>query len=281
MEYLVQNWRPIIMPISILLIALLIFSIVKLRNNRALAEKLCYYILGFTIVYKTFNYVIYCIVLKNSWNAQLPVEISQLAYFLCPLAFFTRNKWIRDGGAFIGILAGFIQLVAITAAPDRFARTGLAVFEFLESTLVHYFVLWGGLVQVCCIEKLKWKNIWKTYSVLLIVLLWGVLASYTWMFGTDYGHPDEPANIGFTQRADILPDSIIAKAPWLAEGHWFLIPYIAVFLIFTAIVYGISNLVMRGVPEQEQSIYGLGFAGFKKFMTSNDVAKSFNDLDKK
>ena len=281
MEYLVSSWRPIIMPISILLIALLVFSVVKLRNNRALAEKLCYYILGFTLIYKTFDYVIYCVVLKNGWNAQIPVEISQLAYFFCPLAFFTRNKWIRDGGAFIGVLAGFIQLVSITVAPDRFARVGLAIAEFTESTMLHYLVLWGGVVQICCIEKLQWKNLWKTYTFFLFVLLWGVLASYTWMFGTDYGHPNEPANIGFTQRADILPDAILERFPWLTEHHLFIIPYLILLFIFTAIVYGISNWSMKNVPEQEPSIYGLGWSGFKKFMTSNDVAKSYNDLDKK
>ena len=276
MEYLLTSWRPVVMPITIMLFALLIFSIVKLRYNRALAEKLCYYILGFTFIYKFFHYVIYCLVLKHGWNAQIPVEISQIAYFICPLAFFTKNKWIRDGGAFIGILAGLMQMIAITVAPDRFARTGLGLFQFLESTVVHYFVLWGGLVQVCCIEKLRWKRLWIAYLDLLIVLLWGVLASYTWMFGTDYGHPNEPANIGFTQRADMLPESLLQKVPWLAEGHWFLIPYISIFLVFTAIVYAISNWSMNNVPYQEPSIYGLGFRGFRDFMTSNDVAKAFD-----
>lgn len=274
MKYLLDNWTPIITPIAIILFALLVFSIVKLRNNRALAEKLCYIILGMEFIYKFFHYVIYCVTLKHGWAAQIPSEISQFAFFLCPLAFFTRNKWIRDGGAFLGILAGFIQLLAIAVAPDRFVRTGLSVLEFTESTAVHYAVLWGGLAQVCCIEPLRVKNVWRNYLVVLFVVLWGVLASYTWMFGSDYGHPNEPANIGFTQRCDMLPDAILERYPWLLEHHLFIIPYVIIFIFFTAIVYLISYLSMRNVKPQEPSMYGLGFRGFKEFMMSNSVAKS-------
>ena len=165
MNYFLDNWTPIITPIAIIFIALLVISIVCLRKNRALAEKLCYYILGFTFLYKTFHYVIYCVLLKHNWVEQIPVEISQLAYFLCPLAFFSGSKWIRDGGAFTGIIAGGMQLIAITVAPYRFAEQGLNIIQFFESTIVHYFVLWGGLVQICCIEPLRIKNVWRTYGV--------------------------------------------------------------------------------------------------------------------
>ena len=280
MEYFLSDWRPIIIPLGIILISLLVVSIVILRKNRALAEKLCFYILGFTILYKAFDYVIYCVMFKHAWNAQIPVEISQLAYFVCPLACFSRNKWIRDGGAFTGIIAGGMQLIAIIVAPQQFARTGLDVYAFFESTILHYFVLWGGLVQICCIEQMKVKNLWRNYLMFLIILLWGVLASYTWMFGTDYGHPNEPANIGFTQRADMLPASLLEKYPWLQEGHWFLIPYLALFFILTAGLYLLSYLCFKNKPEQQPSIYGLGFRGFREFMTSNSVAKAYDDVSK-
>ena len=273
MKYFLDNWTPFITPLAIIFIATLAVSIVGLRKNRALAEKLCYYILGFTILYKGFHYVIYCIILKNDWVNQIPVEISQLSYFLCPLAFFSRNKWLRDGGAFVGIIAGGIQLLAITVAPYRFADAGLSIIEFYESTIMHYFVFWGGMIQVCCIEPLKLKNVWKTYLVFLGVVLWGVLASFTWKFGTDPGYPDAPANIGFVQRCEgVLPDVIIEKMPWLTQNHLFILPYVAVFLVVTAIIYLISNLSMRNVPPQEPSVYGMGWSGFSKFMKSHSVA---------
>ena len=277
MEYLLSNWKPIIIPLGIILVALLVVSIVVLRKNRALADKLCYYVLGFVIIYKGFQYVLYCVTLRHAWAYQIPSEISQLAYFLCPLAFLTRNKWIRDGGAFMGILAGGMQLIAIMVAPDRFARTGLNVIEFFESTLLHYSVLWGGLVQICCIEQLKVKNLWKNYLVLLIVLLWGVLASYTWLFGTDYGHPNEPANVGFTQRCDMLPDSILNRFPWLQENHLFIIPYLFLLFLLTAGVYLLSYLSMRNIEPQEPTLYGMGTHDFKKFMTTNIIAETIED----
>lgn len=281
MEYLLSNWTPVMIPTSILLVSLLVFSVLKLRNNRVLAEKLCFYILGFVLIYKIMNYLCLCIVLKEDWRYQIPAEISQIAYIMCPLAFFTRNKWIRDGGAFLGIIAGAIELLAITVASDRFARTGLDMYYFVETLLMHYMVFWGGMVQVCCIEKMEWKNIWRTILVFTVTILWGVFASYTWMFGTDYGHPNEPANVGFTQRCDMLPDAWIEKSPWILEHHLFLLPYAAALMVFMCLVYLISNWSMKNVPYQEPSIYGLGTKKFKEFMTSNDVAKSYNDLDKK
>ena len=115
----------------------------------------------------------------------------------------------------------------------------------------------------------------------LIILLWGVLASYTWMFGTDYGHPNEPANIGFTQRCDMLPASILERFPWLQENHLFIIPYLIILFILTALLYLLSYLCFKNKPEQEPSIYGLGFKKFREFMTSNSVAKAVDDVSKK
>ncbi len=275
MNYFLSNWKPIIIPYVILLVALLVFSIYKLRNNRALAEKLCFYVLGFIFIYKTLYFLLNAITLKNSWISMIPCEISQLSYFLCPIAFFTRNKWLRDGGVFVGILAGAVELVSVAIAPDRFARVGLSVFDFFETTLAHYSVLWGGMIQACCIEKLKVKNLWRNYLEFLIVILWGVLASYTWMFGTDYGHPNEPANIGFTQRCDMLPDAILERFPWLLENHLFIIPYLIIFFIFTAGVYLVSNLCMKNVKPQDASMYGLGIKGFRDFMKTNAVKENF------
>ncbi len=269
MNYFLDNWTPIITPIAIIFIALLVISIVYLRKNRALAEKLCYYILGFTFLYKTFHYVIYCVVLKHPWVEQIPCEISQLAYFLCPLAFFSGSKWLRDGGAFTGIIAGGMQLIAITVAPYRFAEQGLNIIQFFESTVVHYFVLWGGLVQICCIEPMKIKNVWRTYGVFLLVILWGVLASFTWRYETEF---DRPANIGFVQRCDYLPDSILQRWPWLEQNHLFIIPYVILFMLLTGVLYLLSYLCMRNVPKQEPSMYGMGWVGFKKFMKGTSIA---------
>ena len=281
MNYFLNNWRPITIPLGILLVSLLVFSIVTLRKNRALAEKLCFYILGFEFFYKAFDYLIYCVVFRHDFVYQLPVEISQIAYFMCPLAFFSRNKWIRDGGAFVGIIAGGMQLVATMISPDQFARAGLNIYSFVETTTLHYIILWGGLVQICCIEQMKIKNLWRNYLMFLVILLWGVLASYTWMFGTDLGHPDEPANIGFTQRCDILPAPLLEKYPWLQENHLFIIPYLIIFLIITAFLYLLSYLCFRNKPEQEPSIYGLGFKKYREFMTSNSVAHAVDDVSKK
>ena len=272
MTYLVSNWTPIVLSIAIFFIALLVFSVVKLRHNKPLAEKLCYYVLFFALLYKTCDYFLYCIVFKNPWYSQIPVEISQLAYFLCPIAYLSKNKWLKDGGAFLGIIAGGVQLVSIVVAPYRFAEAGNSITDFLESTIMHYMVLWGGTVQVCCIEQLKIKNLWKNYLVFLFVLLWGVLAANTWMFGTDAGHPNEPANIGFIQRCDMLPDSILEKAPWLKENHLFIIPFLIVFFIVTAAIYTVSYFSMRNLPQTEPSIYGMGWDGFRKFMKTDIVA---------
>jgi len=274
MNILLNNWYPVSIPIAVILWALLIFSIIKLRGNRALAEKLCFYILGFVLIYKTFHYVIYCVLLKHSWNEQIPAEISQLAYFLCPLAFFSRNKWLRDGGAFTGIIAGFAQLASISIAPYRFAEAGICAFSFFESTLMHYCVFWGGMVQICCVERMELKNIWRNYLVFGAVLLWGILASYTWMFGTDAAHPHEPANIGFIIRCDYLPDAILDAAPWMLEHHLYLIPYFAIFFLVTGILYGLSYLCFKGIKPQEPSMYGLGFKGFRDFMRTNSVKEA-------
>lgn len=272
MGYLLDNWFPFVIPVAIILMALLIFSVVKLRNNRALAEKLCYYILGFLFMYKLLGYIIYCVVLKNPWYEQLPVEISQVSYFIVPIAFLSQNKWIKDGSAVVGILAGFIQLLSTVVAPYRFVEAGRVWFDFFESTLLHYMLLWGGIIQICCIEQLKIKNVWKTLLVIGLIISWGALAGNTWMFGTDPGHPDEPANIGFTQRVDMLPDEWVAKSPWVTEHHLFLIPFFFALLVFISICYLLSYLSMRNVAYQQPSMYGLGWSGFRKFMKTDIVA---------
>ena len=279
MAYLLDNWTPIILPIAIVFIIGLVLSIATLRHNRALAEKLCYYILGFLILYKGFHYILYCVVYKHAWVDQLPVEISQLSYFLCPLAFFSGSKWLRDGGAFVGIIAGGMQLVSIIVAPYRFVEAGLNVVEFFESTIMHYLVLWGGLVQVCCIERLKPKNLWRNYLVFLIVILWGVLAAFTWK----YDHVlDQPANIGYVHRCEgVLPDSIIERFPWLTQNHLFILPYVGLLFIITAGIYLLSYLCLRNIPEQEPSMYGMGWAGFSKFMKTNVVAPKEEVEEKK
>ena len=260
------NWYFFSIPIGVILIGLLAYGVVKLRTNRALAEKICYYLSWTVLIYKTFHYIIYCTVLAHPWNQQIPCEISQITFFLCPIAYLSQNKYVRDAGAFMGIFAGAVQVFASTVAPFSFANSGtLVVFSFLESTIMHYFVLVIGLLEITCVYKLKVKNGWTVYFALLLILLWGVLASFTWRFGTDAGYPNEPANIGFVQRC-VLPAAITDHAPWLLEGHLFIIPYLMVFFVFTAAVYLVSHLSFRHREEQEKGFYGMGWHEMHKFL---------------
>lgn len=268
------HWNALTLICAAILIPLLIFSVIKLRNNRALAEKLCFYVLMYLLIYKTAHYVMYCVVLAHPWSQQIPCEISQISYFLCPIAFLSQQKYIKQAGAFVGMLAGFIQLIAIVVSPMSFVNSGTLTFaSFIETIVMHYIVLWAGLIQVTCIFKLEVKKLWQVYLVFLGVVLWGVLASYTWRFGTDAGFPNEPANIGFVQRC-VLPDGITSKFPWLLEGHNFILPYLLLFFVFTAAVYLISNLSFKNKKEQEPSMYGLGWKKMREFLNSHQVAKN-------
>lgn len=265
------NWRILTLIIGVILIAILVYSVVKLRKNRALAEKLCYIFLMFVLIYKTAHYVIYCAVLAHDWTQQIPCEISQITYFLCPIAFLTQQKYIKESGAFMGIFAGFIQLIAFVVSPMSFVNSGSLTFvSFIETIIMHYLVLWGGLIQVTCIYKLEIKKIWQVLLTVLIIILWGVLAANTWRFGTDAGYPNEPANIGFVQRC-VLPDVIINAAPWLTQHHLFIIPYLIAFLAFTAAVYAISAWSMKTVQKQEASIYGIGCIAMNKILKEHSV----------
>lgn len=268
------NWRAFTLSWAVVLIPLLIFSVIKLRSNRALAEKLCFYVLMFLFIYKAAHYVMYCAVLAHPWTHQIPCEISQVSYFLCPLAYLSQQKHIKQAGAFVGILAGFIQLIAIVVAPMSFVNSGTLTFvSFIETIIMHYIVLWAGIIQITCIFKMEVKKLWQVYLIFLGVILWGVLASYTYRFGTDAGFPNEPANIGFVQRC-VLPEGITDKAPWLLVGHNFILPYLVVFFIFTAGVYLISNWSFKTLKPQEESFYGMGWIKMKQFLNSHSVAKN-------
>lgn len=265
------HWNLFTAIFGVILISVLVFSVIKLRSNRALAEKLCYYLLMFVLIYKTAHYVLYCAVLGHDWTHQIPCEISQITYFFCPIAFLTQQKYIKESGAFMGIFAGFVQLIACIVSPMSFVNSGtLTLFSFVETIFMHYIVLWAGLIQVTCIFKLEVKKAWQVYLSVLLIILWGVLASFTWRFGTDAGYPDEPANIGFVQRC-VLPEPIIEKFPWLAQNHLFILPYLVAFFAFTVVVYLISSWSMKTVKEQEPSIYGIGCIKLHKILKEHSV----------
>ena len=276
MGYILENWTPLVLTIAITFFAILIISIINLRHNRALAEKLVFHALTFLLFYKLLGYIVYCIIVKNPWYEQIPVETSQIAYFLVPIAYLTQNKWIKDGAYLVGFIAGFIHLLSITVAPYRFVEAGNTAFEFFEATAVHYILFWSCAVEICCIERLEIKNIWKAYIIFGLILCWGALAGNTWMYGTDPGYPDAPANIGYTQRCDMLPDVLLERYPWLAEHHLFLVPFFVALLIVSAIIYTLSYLSTRNLPESEPSIYGMGWSGIKRLMKT-DIIAPFED----
>lgn len=262
-------WYAIQLTLGLSLLTCLVVFICKFHNNRAVAEKVCYYLSWIVLIYKGFHYYIYCAVLNHDWLQQIPAEISQLTYFICPIAYLSQNKYLRDGGAFLGIFAGFVQLVASMAAPYTFVKTGLNFVNFTESTIMHFTVLSIGLIQITCIFKMKWSRLWSTYGVLLFVILWGVLASFTWRYGTDAEYPDAPANIGFVQRC-VLPEQL--TTPWMLEGHNFILVYLAIFFVYTALVYSISYLAFKNnKQEQEKSLYGLGWREYRKFIKSKSL----------
>ena len=247
----------ITIPIVVFLIITTVILVLKVfKNNRALSEKVVYYALLFLLVYKTAHYLLYCTVLDHTWSKLVPVEISQVSYFLWPIAYLSGNKWIRDSGRFIALFAGLVQLVALAVSPQSFVATvDLTYVSLVESTFVHYILFATALISITCIEEIEVENLWQTQLGLFIVLMWGVLAAYTWRFDHVNGKPE---NIMFLHEC-VLPKELIALWPWLGRGHNFIIPYLIAYFGFTAMVYLISHYAFKNQKHQEKTVFGAVF----------------------
>lgn len=110
------------------------------------------------IVYKTIEYAYYQVV---GMRYKIPMEFSQVAYFIFPLSVFLskKTKALMPVSAFCAIIAGFFyDLSWIVSAKTFFERD--TIYQMLSSMLWHNILYFGGML-VLTNEKLPLKQSWQ------------------------------------------------------------------------------------------------------------------------
>lgn len=221
-------------------------------NSRAKAEKFMYCLMVFVLVYKIFHFTLMPTIFRQDVVKLIPVEISSVSYFLMPIAYLSGWKVLKETGRFVGFFAGIVQLIAIFVSPKSFVNSTMSNFTFIESIVMHYCLFLGGIVWNFRIEPLRYKDLWKALLGLLIILLWGTLAAFTWR----YDHVNnKPENIMFIQEC-VLPDFLLI--PGFDKNHLFIIEYLAVFFVYIAVLYALSKRAFKNQIPSRASVWGGG-----------------------
>ncbi len=127
------------------------------------------------ISYKAVEYTYFQII---GMNYKVPLEFSQVAYFLFPISVFVskKTKALLPIGAFSAILAGlFFNLGWIASAKTFFERD--TVYQLITATVFHNALYFGGMVALTTI-RMPIKNFWHLPVGVGAITGWHYLMHY-------------------------------------------------------------------------------------------------------
>lgn len=124
------------------------------------------------LTYKTVEYSYYQIV---GMTYKVPVEFSQVAYFVFPISVIMskKSKALLPIGSFIAILSGmFFALSWILCAKTFFERD--TIYQLITATIFHYSLYFGGMVVLTSI-RLPAKKSWQLLIGVGVIVGWHYL----------------------------------------------------------------------------------------------------------
>ena len=168
------------------------------------------------------------------------IDIDKLPFHICTfmgimVAFAQFNRKAKNSSSFrevVGCLAIVSSLMYITYPGSALGEIGTFSYKVVQTFLYHGLLLaWGVLSLTTGAIMLKFKNIWKQFIGILIIMLWATLGNYAY---GDY-------NWFFLKESifPFIPDSLM--------------PLAVLFAVFgmCAIVYSI-DLGVRKLIEKRQ-----------------------------
>jgi len=153
-KYIWANTFAAIVLISLTAITFL-FKGQKLKNSRRLVLLI---ICSVLFIYKVLQYSYYQLI---GMHHMVPMEFSQIAYFLFPLSVFLskKTKALLPVGTFCAILAGFFYNFSwIVSAKTFFERE--TIYQMITAFIFHNILYFGGML-VLTNEKMSIKQFWQ------------------------------------------------------------------------------------------------------------------------
>lgn len=172
------------------------------------------------------------------WEVNLPLFLCSIQLFTIPLAAFAKGRVKEASMDFVMIFGILGAILGTYAAAQNYNAYPVISFNNVISGLTHAIAGFASLyVMVSGLGRLKWKNMWITFAILLGVCALAFAAN-AWL---DY-------NYMFLRQGDGTPYDILYN---LVGGNSILYPMgvIGLFMIYIAGFYVVHILATRKKKE--------------------------------
>lgn len=164
-------WANILGAVIFIAINIVVF-ILKKDKFRIVRKRILVVVCIVLFSYKTVEYIYYQII---GMHYKVPMEFSQIAYFVFPLSVLLskKTKALLPIGSFIAILSGmFFSLSWIASAKTFFERD--TVYQLITATVFHFSLYFGGMTVLTSI-KLPEKKAWQLPVGIGLIVGWHYL----------------------------------------------------------------------------------------------------------
>lgn len=215
-----MEWLAGLLVLFVLILAtVLVFSVLRGKNR---VVRIILLIISTVILsYKSCEFLYYKII---GLHYKVPVEFSQIAYFVFPISVFLSKKttFLQPFATFCAIMAGLFYDLNWIFFPQNFIAESSA-FSLGVALVCHNGLYFGGMLTLTN-RKMPARTFWQLPLGTLLIIAWSYLASYM---------------VGY-------PDTVILKS--ICEGDLFaaLVPAIATSLAAKLVYYFIAILLFSG-----------------------------------
>lgn len=156
-----------------------------------------------------------------AWKA-FPFHLCTVMTFMLPIVYFLNLKKLKEAVYVLSMMGGIITIIVGDYFDDTFMT-----FSTLEGMSAHTILLLVPIIEVALGNfKLEYKNIWKVFVGIIILLIWATLANEVFFKGYDNNY--------MYLKKNGLPGNL--------GGDYYFLIYVLIFLVMINMIYGFPTL---------------------------------------
>jgi uncharacterized membrane protein YwaF len=168
------------------------------------------------------------------WKA-FPFHLCTIMTFFLPIVYFLKLNKMKDIAYVLSMMGGLVTIILGDYFDDTFMN-----FVNLEGMSAHTILFIVPIIEIALGNfKLEYKNMWKVFAGMVVLLGWAALANDVFFKGysNNYMYLKEnglPGNFG---------------------GDYYFLVYIAIFVIVINIIYGVPTLYRHFNKSKYEEIH--------------------------
>ena len=159
-----------------------------------------------------------------AWKA-FPFHMCTVMTFLLPIVYFFKLNKFKEAVYVLSMMGGIITIIVGDYFDDTFMT-----FSTLEGMSAHTILVIVPLIEISLGNfKLEYKNIWKVFAGMIVLLGWAILANEVFFRGYDNNY--------MYLKENGLPGNL--------GGDYYFLIYVLIFILLISIIYGSPTLYRK------------------------------------